>query len=77
MEVVPPGRTGDVFSLGPVMCHDRLKCMAMLDLMSIKSWESIEHGITKRCQIDNEDDESYASDLIIEKQRTRDYTIVR
>ena len=33
MEVVPPGRTGDVFSLGPVMCHDRSKRMAMLDLM--------------------------------------------
>ena len=33
MEDVPPRRTGEEYSLGPVMCDDRMKCMAMLDLI--------------------------------------------
>ena len=68
MEVVPPGRTGDVFSLGPVMCHDRSKCMAMLDLMSIKSWDPINARNHETQSSRYEDDDSCASDLVIEKQ---------
>ena len=48
--------------------------MAMLELIVHGDVNQIvgnqsKHGITKRYQIDNGDDESYASDLIIEKNR--------
>ena len=52
------------------MCDDRMKCMAMVDLMEHGDVDQITGSCTEShnvIKVDNEDD-SYASDLILEIQ---------